>query len=72
MKIPPMKTPKTPKLRVTDLNLKKTAQRLLGQNLVSTEKEYVQRVLGASATQQEIDDNVLAVRRLPWSSIVVD
>lgn len=71
MKTPTTKIPKTPKLRVTDLNLRKTAQRLLGQNLVCTEKEYVQRVLGTSATQQEIDDNVLAVRRLPWASIVV-
>ena len=67
-----MKAPKekpSPRLRVTDLNLKKAAQRLLGQSLVSTEVQYVQKVLGASATQQEIDDNVLAVRRLPWTSI---
>ena len=67
-----MKTPKkAPKLRVTDLNLKKTAQRLLGQSLVSTEIQYVQRVLGESATQEQLDENVLAVRRLPWASIVV-
>ena len=69
-----MKAPKvkaSPRLRVTDLNLKKASQRLLGQSLVSTEMAYIQRVLGASATQQEIDDNVLAVRRLPWASIVV-
>ena len=67
-----MKAPKekpSPRLRVTDLNLKKAAQRLLGQSLVSTEMQYVQKVLGASATQQEIDENVLAVRRLPWTSI---
>ena len=67
-----MKAPKekpSPRLRVTDLNLRKAAQRLLGQSLVSTEMQYVQKVLGASATQQEIDDNVLAVRRLPWTSI---
>ena len=62
----------SPRLRVTDLNLKKASQRLLGQNLVSTEMAYVQRTLGASATQQEIDDNVLAVRRLPWASIAVE
>jgi predicted nucleotidyltransferase len=67
-----MKAPKekpSPRLRVTDLNLRKAAQRLLGQSLVSTEMQYVQKVLGASATQQEIDENVLAVRRLPWTSI---
>lgn len=71
---PPKASPRlpnaSPKLRVTDLNLKKTAQRLLGQNLVATESDYVKRELGLSATQQEIDDNVLAVRRLPWASIV--
>ncbi len=32
---------------------------------------YVQRILGTSATQQEIDDHVVAVRRLPWTSIVI-
>ena len=69
-----MKTPKAkpaPRFRVSDLNLRKASQRLLGQSLVSSEMEYVQRTLGQSATQQEIDDSVLAVRKLPWSSIVV-
>lgn len=66
-----MKAPKSPKLRVTDLNLRKTAQRLLGQSLVSSEVHYVQRTLGATATQKEIDDHVVAVRRMPWASIVV-
>ncbi len=65
------KAPKAPKVTVSDLNLRKTAQRLLGQVLVSTEMQYVQRQLGATATQQEMDDNVVAVRRLPWASIVV-
>lgn len=68
-----MKTAKvkaSPKLRVTDLNLKKTAMRLLGQTLVSTEVQYVQRTLAISVTQQELDDSVMAVRRLPWASIV--
>lgn len=67
MKAPKMKP--SPRLRVTDLNLRKAAQRLLGQSLVSTEMQYVQKVLGASATQEQIDENVLAVRRLPWTSI---
>lgn len=69
-----MKTPKakaTPRLRVTDLNLKKASVRLLGQTLVSTEMQYVQRLLGGMATQQQIDDQVLAVRNLPWASIAV-
>ena len=66
-----MKVKAAAKLTVTDLNLRKASQRLLGQSLVSTEMQYVQRTLGNTATQQQIDDQVLAVRRLPWSSIVV-
>jgi hypothetical protein len=69
-----MKAPKekaSPRLRVTDLNLRKAAERILGQRLVSTEMQYVQRTLGISATQEQIDEHVVAVRRLPWASIVV-
>jgi hypothetical protein len=66
-----LKAKASPRLRVTDLNLRKAAQRLLGQSLVSSEMLYVQRILGTSATQQEIDDHVVAVRRLPWTSIVI-
>ena len=73
MKTPVVKAPKAkaaPRFRVSDLNLRKAAQRLLGHTLVSTEMQYVQRVLGDSATQQQIDEHVVAVRRLPWTSIV--
>ena len=66
-----LKVKALPKLRVTDLNLRKTAVRVLGQTLVSTEIQYIQRTLGASATQQQMDDGVIAVRRLPWASLVV-
>ena len=75
-----MKEPKLPKapkakaaprMRVSDLNLRRASERILGQSLVSSEIEYVQRTLGISATQQQIDDQVVAVRRLPWSSIVL-
>lgn len=57
-------------LAVTELNLRKTAIRLLGQTLVSTEVQYLQRTLGATASQQDIDSNVVAVRKMPWASIV--
>ncbi len=57
-------------LAVTESNLRKTAMRVLGQKLVSTEIDYIQRTLGSSATQQELDATVLAVRRMPWASIV--
>jgi hypothetical protein len=33
--------------------------------------QYVRHVLGTSATQVEMDETVLAVRKMPWSSIVV-
>ncbi|MEO8383312.1 MAG: hypothetical protein ABI779_26885 [Acidobacteriota bacterium] len=58
-----------PKYTVSDTNITKAAQRLLSQRLVSTETAYIQRVLGNTATQQAIDDQVLAVRKLSWSDI---
>ena len=59
------------KVAVSEANLRKAASRLLATRLVSTEIVYVQRELGASATQEDLDAKVLAVRALPWSSIVV-
>ena len=59
------------RIPVSESNLRKAAARLLTTALVSTELDYVQRVLGNSATQQDIDANVLAVRKLAWSAIVV-
>ena len=56
---------------VSDSNVRKAALRLLGQPLVSTEVQYVQRTLGNKATQQEMDEKIMAVRKLPWASIVV-
>jgi hypothetical protein len=59
------------RVAVSETNLRRAAARLLATKLVSTEVAYVRRVLGASATQEDLDANVLAVRKLPWSSIVV-
>lgn len=60
------------RIPVSESNLRKAAARLLNnQNLVSTEVQYVQRVLGNTATQKDIDDKVIAVRKMLWSSIVV-
>jgi len=58
-----------PKLAVTEGTIAKTAMRLLSQRLVSVEVQYVQRVLGTSATQHDIDMQVLAVRKMPWAQI---
>ncbi|HYO77582.1 MAG TPA: hypothetical protein VE010_14065 [Thermoanaerobaculia bacterium] len=46
--------------------------RLLPRNnkLVSSEVEYLRRVLGERATQKDIDEKVTLVRQLPWSEIV--
>lgn len=62
---------KAPRVSVSELNIRKTAARLLTVKLVSTEVFYVQRVLGSTATQAELDEKVLAVPRMPWSEISV-
>lgn len=69
-----MKTPvrkPSSKLAVSETNITKAALRLLSQKLVSPELHYIQNALGATATQEEIDAKVVAVRKMPWSSIVV-
>lgn len=57
---------------VSERNLQSAAIRLLPKHnkLVSSEVEYLRRVLGDKATQGDIDDKVVLVRRLPWSEIV--
>ncbi len=59
---------------VSERNLQNAAIRLLPKHnrLVSSEVDYLRRVLGEKATQVEIDENVLLVRRLPWRDIVGD
>jgi hypothetical protein len=59
------------RVAVSELNLRKAAQRLLGGVLVSTEVAYIQRSLGTTATQQELDEKVVTVRKMPWASIVI-
>ena len=71
MEKPMPKTSRVTTLPVSELNLKKTALRVLGQRLVSPEVAYIQRTLGATATQQELDVTVMAVRKMPWASIVL-
>ena len=66
-----MKPEKAKKLTVSDLNLKKAAIRLLGQKLVSNEMLYIKRNLPATATQEQLDEKVLAVRKLPWAEIAI-
>jgi len=69
-KIKILRTPKT--VAVSERNLQNAAIRLFPKHnrLVSPEVDYLRRVLGDRATQNDIDEKVLAVRRLPWSEIV--
>jgi hypothetical protein len=59
-------------ISVSERNLQSAAVRLLPKNnkLVSSEVEYLRRVLGDRATQDQIDEKVLAVRKLSWREIV--
>lgn len=66
---------RTPKLiTVSERNLQNAATRLLPKHnrLVSSEVDYLRRVLGDKATQIDIDEKVQLVRRLPWREIVGD
>jgi hypothetical protein len=69
------KVSKAPKLvTVSERNLQSAAVRLLPKSnrLVSSEVDYLRRVLGDRATQNDIDEKVELVRKLPWSKIVGD
>lgn len=57
---------------VSERNLQTAAVRLLPKSnkLVSSEVDYLRRVLGDRATQDAIDEKVQLVRTLPWSEIV--
>ena len=59
------------KVPVSELNLRKAAARLLTSKLVSPEISYIQRELGSTATQEDLDAKVVAVRAMPWASIVI-
>jgi hypothetical protein len=71
MKGQPMTTTRKAKLPVSELNLKKAAARLLTTKLVSPEIHYIQRKLGSTATQEELNAKVVTVRAMPWASIVI-
>lgn len=69
------KVKRMPKLiSVSERNLQSAAVRLLPKRnrLVTPEVDYLRRVLGDKATQQQIDEKVLLVRTLPWAEIVAE
>jgi carbamoylphosphate synthase large subunit len=59
------------RISVSETNLRKAASRLLATKLVSTEIAFIQRELGASATQEDLDRKIVAVRAMPWASIAL-
>ena len=69
------KVKRMPKLiSVSERNLQSAATRLLPKHnrLVSSEVDYLRRVLGDKATQAQIDEKVVHVRQMPWREIVGD
>jgi hypothetical protein len=66
-----LKPKRAAKVTVSESNIRKAAARLSQRPLVSPEVQYIQRVLGATATQDAVDEKVIAVRKMPWASIVV-
>ena len=65
--------PRAPKqITVSERNLQNAALRLLPKHnkLVSSEVEYLRRVLGDRATQAQIDEKVQLVRKLTWREII--
>ena len=64
----------TKQITVSERNLQSAATRLLPKHnkLVSSEVDYLRRVLGDKATQAQIDEKVLLVRSLSWREIVGD
>lgn len=67
------KSKRVPKqISVSERNLQSAASRLLPKHnkLVSSEVDYLRRVLGDRATQAQIDEKVQLVRKLPWREIV--
>jgi hypothetical protein len=59
------------RINVSETNLRKAASRLLGTKLVSTEIAFIQRELGSTATQEDVDNKIVAVRAMPWASIAI-
>jgi hypothetical protein len=66
-----LKPKRAAKVTVSESNIRKAALRLSQRPLVSPEVQYIQRVLGATATQDAVDEKVIAVRKMPWASIVI-
>ncbi len=60
------------KVYVSEKNLQTAAARILPRrgSLVSVEVGYLRRHLGEYATQEEIDEAIAAVRKLPWSKLL--
>jgi hypothetical protein len=60
--------PVGPRVVVNAMSLQRAAARLLTKagKLVTPEISYLLQILGTRSTQEEIDENVVAVRKMPW------
>ena len=55
---------------MSESNIRKSAARRLTVGaIVSTEIQYLQLTLTGSVTQTQLDEGILEVRRLPWTTI---
>lgn len=62
------------RLTVSNKALQSAASRLLpkGGKLVTPEIAYIKRQLGHTATQNEIDEQVMGVRRITWQNLFAE
>ena len=67
----PVKAVRERKIAVTERILQHAAGRLISTPLVSVEISYLQKTLGNSETESNINEAVASVRRLPWATIAL-
>ena len=70
-KATPVKAVRERKIAVTERILQHAAGRLISTPLVSVEISYLQKTLGNSETESNINEAVASVRRLPWATIAL-
>lgn len=70
-KTTPVKAVRERKVAVTERILQHAAGRLISTPLVSVEISYLQKTLGNSETESNINEAVAGVRRLPWATIAL-
>ncbi|MFN2239717.1 MAG: hypothetical protein ABR524_10025 [Thermoanaerobaculia bacterium] len=67
----PVKAVRERKVAVTERILQHAAVRLISTPLVSVEISYLQKHLGNTETETNINEAVASVRRLPWATVAM-